>query len=123
MSLLLAELPYRADSAALFSRIAHRPWAVYLDSGWPGSHYGRYDILAADPYVTVSTRGGQTEIREKQTVQLTGEDPFLALKNILKRFGHETSHLPFSGGAIGGKHRTGTRRQFGQRNVQNAHSP
>jgi para-aminobenzoate synthetase component 1 len=101
MSLLLVELPYRADSATLFSRIAHRPWAVYLDSGWPGSHYGRYDILAADPFVTVSTRGGQTEIRENQTVQLTVENPFLVLKNVLQRFDHEPSHLPFSGGAIG----------------------
>jgi para-aminobenzoate synthetase component 1 len=101
MSLLLAELPYRADSASLFSRVAHQPWAVYLDSGWPGSHYGRYDILAADPFLTVTTQGSQTEIREHETVQVTGDDPFLILKDVMKRFGAKPSHLPFAGGAIG----------------------
>jgi para-aminobenzoate synthetase component 1 len=101
MSLLLAELPYRADSASLFARIAHRPWAVYLDSGWPGSHYGRYDILAAEPFITISTQGEQTEVRENQSVSVTDEDPFLVLKSILKRFGTEATHLPFAGGAIG----------------------
>ena len=101
MSLLLAELPYRADSASLFARIAHRPWAVYLDSGWPGSHYGRYDILAAEPFITISTQGEQTEVRENQSVSVTDEGPFLVLKSILKRFGTEATHLPFAGGAIG----------------------
>ena len=101
MSLLLAELPYRADSASLFARIAHRPWAVYLDSGWPGSHYGRYDILAAEPFITISTQGEQTEVRENQSVSVTDEDPFLVLKSVLKRFGTEATHLPFAGGAIG----------------------
>lgn len=101
MSLLLAELPYRADSASLFARIAHRPWAVYLDSGWPGSHYGRYDILAAEPFITITTQGEKTEVRENQSVSVTDEDPFLVLKSILKRFGTEATHLPFAGGAIG----------------------
>ena len=49
MSLLQHELPYRADSTTLFSRIAPRPWAVYLDSGQPMGQYGRYDIMTADP--------------------------------------------------------------------------
>lgn len=101
MSLLLAELPYRADSASLFARIAHRPWAVYLDSGWPGSHYGRYDILAAEPFITITTQGEKTQVRENQSVSVTDEDPFLVLKSILKRFGTEATHLPFAGGAIG----------------------
>lgn len=101
MALMLAELPYRADSAALFSRIAHRPWAVYLDSGWPGSHYGRYDIFAADPFITLTTRGERTEIHEQNATQVSEEDPFLILKNVLGRFTHENSTLPFSGGAIG----------------------
>jgi para-aminobenzoate synthetase component 1 len=101
MSAMLAELPYHPDSASLFARIAHRPWAVYLDSGWPGSHYGRYDIFAAEPFITLSTRGGLTEIRENQSVNVTDGDPFVVLKNVLKRFDAETTHLPFSGGAIG----------------------
>lgn len=101
MALMLAELPYRADSAALFSRIAHRPWAVYLDSGWPGSHYGRYDIFSSDPFITLATRGKRTEIREQHAAHETEDDPFAALKSILGRFANASSELPFTGGAIG----------------------
>jgi para-aminobenzoate synthetase component 1 len=105
MSSLIAELPYHEDGATLFERIAHRPWAVYLDSGHPGSSYGRYDILAADPFITLTTCGGSTEIRERSGVHASQEDPFALLKGVLLRFPHANSKaidfLPFSGGAIG----------------------
>lgn len=101
MTAMLAELPYRADSAALFARIALRPWAVYLDSGWPGSHYGRYDILAASPFITLATHGRLTEIREGGVARITEEDPFLTLKSVLQNYRATGSALPFSGGAIG----------------------
>lgn len=99
--MMLAELPYRADTASLFARIAHRPWAVYLDSGWPGSHYGRYDIFTADPFITLTTRDEVTEIQEPGGARVSGEDPFSLLKDILRRFPAENGMLPFSGGAIG----------------------
>lgn len=99
--MMLAELPYRADSATLFSRIAERPWAIYLDSGWPGSHYGRFDILAADPFITLTTNGDMTEVREGTEARRTHEDPFLLLKHLLARFPAAECELPFCGGAIG----------------------
>ena len=57
---LLTELPYRTDSAALFEAIADRPWAAFLDSGPHHPGVSRYDILAADPYMRLVTRGGLT---------------------------------------------------------------
>lgn len=101
MAALIADLPYCADGAALFSHIAHRPWAVYLDSGFPGGSHGRYDILAADPFITLSTRGQQTEIRTNGSVQRSQEDPFHLLQQVLSRFPRGGSALPFDGGAIG----------------------
>jgi para-aminobenzoate synthetase component 1 len=101
MPLMLTELPYRSDSASLFSRIAHRPWAVYLDSGWPGSHYGRYDIFSSDPFITLSTNGSRTQINGKEGMHETEDDPFHALKSILGRYPGERTELPFTGGAIG----------------------
>ena len=59
---LLTELPYRADSTALFEAIADAPWAVFLDSGLRHPGQSRYDILAAQPYVRLVTRGPLTEI-------------------------------------------------------------
>jgi para-aminobenzoate synthetase component 1 len=57
VTLLKHDLTYHHDSARLFARIAEQPWAMFLDSGQmldsasgsPGSQYGRYDILVADP--------------------------------------------------------------------------
>lgn len=100
--LMRAELPYRADTAALFSRIAHLPWSVYLDSAHPGSQYGRYDILASEPFITLTTRGMQTEIRDASSVSISDEDPFLLLQQMLRRYPASTEQdLPFVGGAMG----------------------
>jgi para-aminobenzoate synthetase component I len=105
MSPLIAELPYHEDSAVLFERISQRPWAVYLDSGHPGSSYGRYDILAADPFITLTTCGRSTEVWERSEVHVSRENPFALLKSILLRFPNANSKamdfLPFCGGAIG----------------------
>jgi len=98
---MIAELPYRANGAELFGRIAQRPWAVYLDSGRPGSSYGRYDILAADPFITLITQDGQTEIRRSEDVQVSLQDPFMLLQQTLRQFPASYGELPFAGGAIG----------------------
>lgn len=95
------ELPYFEDSAALFLPWAGRPWSVFLDSGFPHSRQGRYDILAADPVKTLVTRGDLTEIRTGSQVVLSGEDPFSLLQEALGPVMAPLEHLPFCGGALG----------------------
>lgn len=101
MSLLKHELAYSSDSATLFARVKDRPWAVYLDSGQPGSQYGRYDIIAVDPFITLSTRGEQTEVRDDTGTHVSATDPFLLLKQVLMPYAMPACELPFCGGAIG----------------------
>lgn len=101
MSLLKHELAYASDSAILFARIAHKPWAVYLDSGQPGSQYGHFDIMAAAPFMMLSTNGANTEIRDLQGARIAGDDPFLLLKQALAPYAVPACELPFCGGAIG----------------------
>jgi para-aminobenzoate synthetase component 1 len=101
MSLLLYELPYSADSTTLFSKLTNRPWAVYLDSGQPMGEYGRYDILAADPFVTLVATDTRTEISDLSGVRSSADDPFLLLKQVLAEYAPAVSDLPFCGGAIG----------------------
>ena len=98
---LLSEIPYRADSALWFEHLAHRPWAVFLDSGRPRTSSGRFDILTADPYLTLATRGAVTEIRSGEGVSLSPDDPFDILRNSLGETITPISGLPFRGGAIG----------------------
>lgn len=99
---LIANLPYYPDSAALFSIVAQQPWAVFLDSGFPFSDQGRYDILACDPSVTLVTKGNSTQIARNDSINHSTEDPFDLLKQELSQFSSlNHSDLPFNGGAIG----------------------
>lgn len=100
--ILITALPYFADSAALFSHIAHQPWAVFLDSGYPRSQQGRYDIIAANPVCTLVTHGDSTEIIQHGTVTHSKENPFdLVKQQLLLIDNSDTSDLPFNGGAMG----------------------
>jgi para-aminobenzoate synthetase component 1 len=98
---LLTEIPYRTDSSQLFAAIAGRPWAVFLDSGHPLTHAGRYDILAADPYLTLCTFGEYTEISGGDENRISRDDPFDLLREALGPRVDNDTGLPFCGGALG----------------------
>ncbi|MCK9395960.1 MAG: chorismate-binding protein, partial [Methylobacter sp.] len=102
----IAPLPYFADSAELFSAHADQAWAVFLDSGFPYSNQGRYDIIAVEPVCTLVTHGEVTEITRNGMTLKSTEDPFDLVKQQLRSFPNfklETGleDLPFNGGAIG----------------------
>ncbi len=94
-------LPYFQDSSGLFAPLAHKPWSVFLDSGFPYSDQGRYDIIASDPVVTLVTQGEVTHISNKGELSSSIEDPFLLLKHYLHNTFQQIDALPFNGGAIG----------------------
>ena len=94
------ELPYHPDSARLFEAIADLPWAVFLDSGRHYPAQSRYDILSAQPYVRLVTRGALTEIYG-DAIELSREDPFSLVRRVLAPDPSCGGELPFCGGAIG----------------------
>jgi para-aminobenzoate synthetase component 1 len=103
-------IPYCEDSSRLFERIAHLPWPMFLDSGQPKSEYGRFDILVAQPFLTVTSDevclSGRpvikTEVRQQGEVTVIEEDAFSVLKRLLAAYPvNESSDWPFSGGALG----------------------
>ncbi|WP_111640874.1 aminodeoxychorismate synthase component I [Marinimicrobium alkaliphilum] len=96
-------LPYRPDSRDWYAALRHLPHPVWLDSGRPGSSYGRYDILAADPERLLITRGPCTELRTRgrATSQTLTGDPFALLQAQLPPPCAGLTELPFCGGAIG----------------------
>jgi para-aminobenzoate synthetase component 1 len=98
---LCYELPYPGDSARYFSKLQQHHWPVMLDSANTDPTSGRYDILAADPFITLETRGESTTITEHGEQRLSGEDPFALLDELLKPRQQTYTDLPFAGGAIG----------------------
>jgi para-aminobenzoate synthetase component 1 len=105
MNLLKHNLKYHPDSTKLFERLSHKPWAILLDSGQPQSQYGRYDIIVADPFITVSNienaTGVRTEITQLGQVSISTENPFDVLNNLMEPYKATQTVLPFSGGAVG----------------------
>lgn len=102
MPLRIQPLPYRVDSAVLFESVRHLPWPVFLDSARPMVEQGRYDIITADPFQTLVTRGEITEIQAAGVVSRSTEDPFQLLRKQLSfATGPGDAVAPFSGGAIG----------------------
>ncbi|MCG6897040.1 MAG: aminodeoxychorismate synthase component I [Thiocapsa sp.] len=99
----LTELPYHPDTASRFAPLARRPWAVFLDSAREvgGSSAGRYDIVAADPSITLVTRGDVTEIRGPAGLSLSPQDPFELVRQALGDPVEPMPGLPFCGGAMG----------------------
>ena len=94
-------LPYFKDSAMLFSSLADKEWSIFLDSGFPYSQQGRYDIISADPAVTLVTTGAQTTITQHAGCRVSDEDPFILLKQHLCLGVQSINGLPFNGGAMG----------------------
>ncbi len=98
---LISSLRYYPDSAVYFSAIAGRPWSVFLDSGYPHSDQGRYDIITSDPSVTLITHSNITVINRDGIAERSSADPFALVKQELANTPNINSHLPFTGGAIG----------------------
>lgn len=101
MTLRQHELPYSADSAHLFARVAHEDWAIYLDSGKPGSQYGRYDIIVARPFKTITVRDGYVTVVDADGTRVLQDDPFHVLKQMLSTYAIPETRFPFEGGAVG----------------------
>jgi para-aminobenzoate synthetase component 1 len=104
-------LPYLAQVERRFECLADRPWAVWLDSGYPHFLQGRFDIVAADPSERLVTIDGETRIDGRD-----GADPEVSYDNPLdllrRRLGERVragtpgstvtaDHRHFGGGAIG----------------------
>ena len=109
MSLMLHSLSYHHDSALLFEHIKNDHWAMLLDSGQAiqantglaGSQYGRYDILVAQPFITLVTTGKQTEITQNNKKTISEQDPLLLMKELLLQYPASKTQVPFAGGMLG----------------------
>lgn len=97
----VTEVAYRPDTISRLDELAGREWSVLLDSGWPRSRQGRFDIVTGDPYLTLMTFGPRTEIRGRDGIEVTEEDPFAILKRLLGTPVPRDPRLPFAGGAMG----------------------
>jgi para-aminobenzoate synthetase component 1 len=86
----------------MFSHFADEDWSIFLDSCYPFIDLGRYDVIAARPYITLKTFADETEIvyaNDKR--EHSSEDPFSIVKSLLGEDETKLSTVPFAGGALG----------------------
>lgn len=105
MSPAVITLPWRADAAEhYFTPLSTVPWAMLLHSGFADHPHNRFDILVADPVVTVETEGKTTRICCAEGDFDSTDDPLSLLKRALDACGLNVPmhpDLPFQGGALG----------------------
>lgn len=97
----VAELGFPADTSRYVDALRGEPWLVFLDSASADRGQGRFDIVAADPYVTLTTRGQTTEIRTRERRTHAERDPLELVREALGPATPPHAEWPFSGGAIG----------------------
>jgi len=109
-------LPYDVDSTELFTHIKHLPWAVLLDSCFNHSSTvtnntrQHYDILAWNPFITLSC-SGNTSTLLSSSGDLLYKSSLASVFEILQGINSyyspitkdfkDIDELPFDGGAIG----------------------
>ena len=96
----LYPLPYQVDSTCYFASIAKWPYAVMLDSCHPHTQ-GRYDILSAKPFVTLTHHTHITTITTMDGTYESTSDPFFLVQDYLGDTCNTVNELPFCGGALG----------------------
>lgn len=98
----VTRLPYWPDNRQYYVQLRELPWPVWLDSGFPESGGGRYDILAADPYLTLTSKDGiNTLSPAAEGPDHRDVDALAVLRRALGERAAPVLDLPFSGGAIG----------------------
>lgn len=98
----ITSLPYFSDSAQWFACLADWDAPVWLDSGHPGSHYGRFDILAAEPGTQLTCRGTHCDIhRLGQAPERRRAPPLEVVRQLMPPPLAPLEEVPFATGAIG----------------------
>src|SRR5437868_2535434 len=97
----LFPLPYYLDSAIWFLQLRQLPHPVWLDSAYPGSQYGRFDILSAAPAVSFATQGQLTTVVAGTEKSVANANPFQLLQSYLSVTTEPLPQVPFCGGLLG----------------------
>ena len=95
------------DLTQWFGKIQHLPYAMLLDSASTNHPNSRYDILVADPYLSLEANDDDCMVTDyrQQTKQTFKEPPLILLKRLQQqycpKFSTPSLDLPFVGGVLG----------------------
>jgi len=100
---IIEEISGPPDSVALFASIKDEPYSFFLDSASDNDKLARYSFLGCEPFLVFISKGSSIHLewsdgRRESFVS----DPFIALKDILKRYAvRNDTGIPFVSGGVG----------------------
>jgi para-aminobenzoate synthetase component 1 len=97
------ELKNCLDAPYAYEVIKDHPWSFFLDSGINPYGLGRYSFIGSDPFLVLSSRGGDIQlVSHDDRISLRG-NPFDILREQLNRYKIDDYPypVPFIGGAVG----------------------
>ena len=98
------------DISRLFQHVADQPWSMLLDSANSTHPDSRFDVMVADPIVTVTVKDALCLVTGPQDKQVTysGSDPLVILEALVEEYlpdqpvdPDDETELPFLIGAMG----------------------
>jgi para-aminobenzoate synthetase component I len=100
---IIEEIKTPLSTAQLFDFFRHSFHAFFLDSGMDPQKLGRFSFMGAEPFLVLSSRGGQITVNEGGVFFQRQGNPFDVLGEYLDKYklDHLESAVPFSGGAVG----------------------
>ena len=99
---ILEELTSSLDAPDCYVAVKDRPWSFFLDSGMNHHDLGWYFFIGCDPFLVLSSRGGDIQLLSKDGRRSICGNLFDVLQGLLKRYAVEPapSPVPFTGGVV-----------------------
>jgi len=101
---IIEELENGPPPLAIFNSLKIYPYCFFLDSSRGNEKLGRFSFLGCEPFLVFKSKGGSITLETPDGTSDTFKaNPFLALKDILRRYkisGHNDK-TPFTCGAVG----------------------
>ena len=99
------EIPYLEDTSIYYEKIRHLKWPVFIDSAYqkdkPDSEIARYDIIAADPFIKITSDANGVHVEDVSGRKIQDKSPLKIVEEIMGKYSIDNQKLPFIGGAIG----------------------
>ena len=97
------EVRLELSAVECFDRLCRRPGAFFLDSPSGFGRLGRWSLLGAEPFMTLTARGRTCEITTRDSRTLRRGNPFRVLGDLLRRFRAAPGDVPvpFAAGGVG----------------------
>ncbi|OIQ26797.1 MAG: aminodeoxychorismate synthase, component I [Vibrio sp. MedPE-SWchi] len=116
-SIQVTPIDYQQDLASrVFTHIQDKPWAMFLHSASQEHVDSRFDIVVANPIVTLTTKSTSTRVTTPEGIFDSNDDPFELLTTLQSQYLPDVENLsdilslssetdyqdtPFVGGAVG----------------------